>query len=137
MTVNKEKMLPIFAMVILVIGISASIYVHAQQSQKTESQGRLFINKVSIDINELFSTFQLKAIETDEGEKIGISTDEIIQRNGIECPSCHSYTFVASDGYQQTVTWEYMQKGVLTEESRVFFPDLAPLHCRNSLQHRA
>jgi hypothetical protein len=124
MTLKKEKILPIFAMFILMIGTITNIYVHAQKPQTTESNETLIINGLSIDINELFSMMQLKTIETDDGEKIGIPVDEMIQRNGITCPSCHSYTFIALDGYQRTVTWEYMQNGVFTEDSQVFFKGL-------------
>jgi hypothetical protein len=124
MTLKKEKMLPIFTIIILSIGTISNIYVNAQKPLIIDSNDTLIINGVSTDINDLFSMMQLKTIETDEGEKIGISLDEIIQNNGITGPSGYSYTLIALDGYQQTVIWDYMQNGILTEDCRVFFEGL-------------
>lgn len=125
MTYNKGKTLPFFAMAVLIIGISATIYVHAQQSTVQHDPDSLIINDTVFQKTEFFSTLSIKTIETNDGEKTGIPLNQMIQHVGISCPSCHEYTFIASDGYQQTVTWEHMNKGVFTEEKSVFFPDLA------------
>jgi len=125
MIYNKEKILPLLAMVVLIIGIGATIYVTGQQSMTKYAEGTLLINGEHIDIQYLLQTVSYKTIETDDGEKTGIPIEEIIKETSILCPSCHTYTFIASDGYQQTVEWEHIQKGVFSEEYRVFFPGLA------------
>ena len=122
---NKEKILPFLAIIVLIIGMSATLYVHAQQSTIETSTEMITINGSSYKISELFTNIPDETIETDDGAKTGIPTDEIINHCAIACPSCHTYTFISSDGYQQTVTWEHMQQGVLSEEIRVFFPDVA------------
>lgn len=125
MNYNKEKILPFLAMIVLILGIGATIYVTGQQSMMKEAEGTLLINGEYIDIHDLLQTASYKTIETDDGEKTGIPIEEIIKEASITCPSCYTYTFIASDGYQQTVEWEHVQKGVFSEEHRVFFPGLA------------
>jgi hypothetical protein len=125
MNVNKEKILPFLAIIIIMIGIGANLYVSGQQSMMKEQEGTLTINGEQVDIQYLLQTVSYKTIETDDGEKTGIPIEAIIQESSIPCPSCHSYTFVAIDGYQQTVEWENIQKGVFSDEHRVFFPGLA------------
>jgi len=125
MTGNKEKILPFIAMIVLIIGMSATLYVHAQQSTIQNDTEMIIINESTYTLSELFASISSETIETDDGAKTGIPTDEIINHCAIDCPSCHTYTFISSDGYQQTVTWEHMQQGVLSEEIRVFFPDVA------------
>lgn len=122
---NKEKILPFFAMIILIIGIGASLYVHAQQSMIEDNQEFIIINGEMIHITQLFETISLKTIETDDGEKTGLPINEVINKSSITCPSCYKYTFIASDGYQQTVEWHHITKGVFTNENHVFFPNLA------------
>ena len=118
---GKEKLIPIMAMIVLLVGISSTIYVHAS-----------IINKETITIKGEEYTFdqlslmsKTRTINTDEGEKTGIALDDLIINAGIGCPSCHKYTFKAKDGYQQTIDWEHMKKGILSKESRIFFPDTA------------
>ena len=125
MNVIKEKILPILAMIVLIIGIGANLYVSGQQSMMKEAKGTLMVNGEYVDIAYLLQTVLAITIETDDGEKTGIPIGTIIQETAITCPSCHSYTFIASDGYQQTVGWGNIQKGVFSEEHQVFFPNLA------------
>jgi len=122
---NKEKILPFIAMIVLIIGIGATFYVNAQQSMIAEYQEFITINGENIDTRQLFQTISLKTIETDDGDKTGIPIDAIINISSITCPSCNTYTFIASDGYQQTVEWLQIQKGVFTDKNQVFFPGLA------------
>ena len=66
-----------------------------------------------------------RVIETDEGEKTGIALDELIITVGVGCVNCHEYTIKAKDGYQQTVNWDILKTGILTDYGRVYFPDTA------------
>ena len=118
-------MLPFFAMAVLLLGISATLYVNANQATINVNQDSIIVNGISYDVKTLFDQIEWKTIQTDDGERSGIPTDKLISYTNISCPSNHSYTFIATDGYQQTVPWEYIQQGVFTEEKRVFFPNLA------------
>jgi hypothetical protein len=121
MIAGKEKLIPIFAIFILLIGTSSAIYVHATQINKDT----ITINGGEYTIDQLFSMVEIRSIETDEGEKTGIALDDLLVKVGVGCPSCHKYSIKAKDKYQQTVNWDVMKTGILTENSRVFFPDTA------------
>ena len=121
MTMGKEKLIPIFAMIVLLIGTFSVIYVHATQINKDT----ITINGQEYSIDQLFSMVDLRTIETDEGEKTGIALDDLMIKVGIRCLSCNDYTIKAKDKYQQTVNWNVMKTGILTDSSRVYFPDTA------------
>ena len=122
---NKEKIIPFLAMAVLLIGTFSTLYVHATQSSTLSTGNSIIINDVEYNTEQFFDLFASTTIQTDDGEKTGISLNELIGFTGISCPSCHDYCIIAADGYQQTVTWENMQKGIFTEENRVYFPGLA------------
>lgn len=132
MPLGKEKTIQILAITVILISIGCTLFVHARQVeieqqlqhyQKDEKIVTIFNQDYTI--NKLFLELENKTIDTDEGEKTGIALDSLIEYTGINCPSCNKYTFKAIDGYQQTVDWSNMKKGILTENSRVIFPDLA------------
>lgn len=114
---GKEKLIPVFAMIVLLIGTFSAIYVHATQVNKDT----ITINGMEYTINQLFSMGNPRTIETDEGKKSGVALDDIMIKIGVGCPVCNKYTIKAKDGYQQTVTWENMQNGILARNSIVFF----------------
>ena len=118
---GKEKLIPIIAIFVLLIGIFSAVYVNATQINKNT----ITINEQEYTIEQLFIIGMKKTILTDDGEKTGISLDDLIKKLGILSNECNQYTFKAKDGYQQTVNWDFMKKGVLTEDSRVFFSDSA------------
>jgi len=121
MNLGKEKLIPIFAMIVLLIGTFSVIYVHASQIDKNT----ITINSQEYTIDEIFSLAESKTIETDEGIKSGVSLADLISKVGISCTSCSKYTFKAKDGYQQTVDFEIFKTGILTDYSRVYFPNTA------------
>jgi len=121
MSSGKEKIIPIFAIFILLIGIISALYVNASQVDKNT----ILINEKEYSIEEIFSFASERTIQIDEGEKTGIALDELIIKIGIQNPSSHNYIFKAKDSYQQTISWELMQKGVFTRDNRIFFPDTA------------
>lgn len=118
---GKEKLIPILAMSVLLIGISSAIYVHATQVNKDT----ISINGHEYTINQLFSMGTLRTIKTDDGEKTGAALDELMSKVGVSCLSCHNYVIKAKDRYQQTVSWDIMKTGILTDYGRVYFPDTA------------
>jgi len=130
MSLGKEKLIPILAILVLIVGSSSSIYVYATQNKTTnihnDSSNRIIIiGENEIQISYALENIEEITIETDDGEKTGIPIDELMVLSGIDCPSCHKYTIIAEDNYQKTVNWENMQEGILTKESRVYFPELA------------
>jgi hypothetical protein len=107
---GKEKIIPIFAMVLLLIGTFSTLYVHALSQTSVVEEGDILINGETYSI---------------EGEKTGIALDELITDSYDGCYNCNNYLIEGEDGYKKTVDWSMMQKGILTEESRVFFPETA------------
>ena len=118
---GKEKLIPVLAMIVLLIGIFSAIYVHATMINKET----ITIQGKEYTIDQVFSITQTKTIVTDEGEKTGVALDDLIKKIGFGCTSCHNYVFKAGDGYQQTISWDLMQNGVLTENRKIYFPDTA------------
>jgi len=118
---GKEKIIPVFAMILLLIGIFSAIYVHANQINKDT----ININGDEYTINQIFSIAKTKTIETDKGEKTGASLEDLMSKVGVSCSSCSKYTFKAKDGYQQTVDYKTLKTGILTENKRVYFPNTA------------
>jgi len=118
---GKEKLLPVFAIVVLLIGCFSALYVNAIEiDSKT-----IKINDREYTISQIFSLVSTRTIVTDEGKKTGAALDELIIKTGSMCSSCNAYTFKSKDGYQQTVTWDYLENGVLTHENRIYFSNSA------------
>ncbi|MEF8879395.1 MAG: hypothetical protein V5A64_03275 [Candidatus Thermoplasmatota archaeon] len=123
---RKEKILPILAITVLLIGTLSTVYVHATQSSDGNNSETITINKEEYNVDEIFSKIKQETIKTDDGNKTGIPLDEVIKYTGVNCPGCHKYIIKASDSYQQTVEWKNMKNGVLSKEDmRVYFPNLA------------
>jgi len=125
MIMGKDKLIPIIAMILLLIGISASIYVHAIQNTTLINSDTIKINGKEYAIDQIFNQTEKKTITTDEGEITGISLEDLMNNVGIKCTSCSKYTFKAKDGYQQTVDYKTLKTGILTNERRVIFPGTA------------
>ena len=122
---GNNNIIPLLAICVLIIGSVSTLYVHANQSFRQTDADSIIINDQSLDVSEIFSTYPNMTIETDIGEKIGVSLSEILLSTDIECLTCHSYILKAKDGYQQTVNGNDMQKGIITLEKRAYFPHLA------------
>ena len=119
---GKETIIPIIAMVVVLIGVFSTIYVDASTTDKET----ITFNGQDYTIDQIFSLSSVRTIQTDEGIETGAALDEfVVKTSSDSCHSCGKYTFMASDGYQQTVDWSLIQKGVITKEKRVFFPDTA------------
>ena len=116
---GKQKFIPILAMMLLLIGIISTLYVYATQ-----------INKDTVTINGQEYTYEAlsflggeKTIETVDGEVTGVSLENVVKSIVISCTSCGKYTIKAADGYQKTIEWDVFKTGVLSKESRVYFPN--------------
>ncbi len=121
MTLGKEKIIPIIAICLLLVGTSSAIYVHDTQIDKDTIK----INGDEYTINQIFDIGSIKTIDTDDGKKTGIGLEDLIYKLGVNCPECHLYIIKANDKYQQTVSWDILKTGILTDYQRVFFPDTA------------
>jgi hypothetical protein len=108
-------------MSLLLVGTSSAIYVNETQIDKET----ISINGIEYTIDQIFGIGNIKTIITDEGEKTGVALDDLIYKLNINCPECSSYTIKGSDNYQQTVDWDIIKTGVLTDHNKVFFPDTA------------
>jgi len=116
---GKEKIIPTLALLIICISVISSIYVYATTIEKET----ITINNNEYSIDEIFLLSQEITITTVEGEKTGVSLENLITKSGISCPSCNEYTIKAADGYQKTMSWDDFKTGVITNFKRVFFPD--------------
>lgn len=125
MIVKNEKLLPVLAMTVLLLGSISTLYVHATTVPQGKTQSNIItINNHLYNIDELFLSLPKRIIETDEEIETGIALDQLLIHTGVKCPECHHYTIKGEDGYQQTVSWEDIQTGILTDEKRTCFPEL-------------
>ncbi|MDH7518008.1 MAG: hypothetical protein QHH19_06680 [Candidatus Thermoplasmatota archaeon] len=124
---GKEKLIPIIAIILLLIGITSSIYVYATNASVSSyiTEKSIIVNNQRFTIEQIFSDFKIHNIATPDGGNFsGVALDELITETGIDCPLCHNYKIIGADNYEKTVTWENMQHGVLTEDGTVAFSDL-------------
>ena len=114
-----EKIAGIIAIVLILIGI-----VSAFSLPKEEVKDYLEVNGEKISFDKIFERCQIKEIEAMGENYSGASLSCIINLSKVDEPESHEYTIIGADGYQKTVKWEDMKKGILTEEKRVIFPHL-------------
>ena len=118
---GKEKILPFLAMIVLIIGSSSAIYVHAT----TINKDTITLAGEEFTIDQIFSITELRTIKTDEGEKTGVALDKLMNSMGVASGSCYKYVIKGSGNYQQTVEWDTLKTGILTDYNRVIFPNTA------------
>jgi hypothetical protein len=124
---GKDRLLPIFALLILLIGSVASIYTYATQ---VTTNNTLLVNGQYYTMDQLFSLTQPRSFN--ESQYSGIALDDLMLKTGVASPEQHKYTLRGSDGYEKTVTWENMKNGLLTKDSESFFSDLPKaFHVKN------
>ena len=119
MIMGKEKIIPILALIILIISGTASAYVYVTQVDKDT----ITIYGNAYTIEQLFYMGESKTIQTVEGEKTGVSLEDLISKVGIGCPSCYEYTIKGSGNYEKTVDWEILKTGILGDIKKVYFPN--------------
>ena len=116
---GKEKIIPILALIILIISGSAQAYVYVTSVDKET----IAINGNEYTVEQLFYLGETKTIQTMDGEKTGVSLEDLISKVGIGCPSCYQYTIKGSGNYEKTVDWEILKTGVLADIKKVYFSD--------------
>lgn len=115
---GKDRLLPIFALFMLLIASASSLYVYASQTT-TET---LFINGQHYTIDQLF--FLTRSRIFNDNDSVGIALDDLMLKTGVSSPEQHTYTLKGVDGYEKTVTWENMKNGLLTKDRESIFSDL-------------
>ncbi len=113
---EKDRLLPIFAIFILIISCTSSTYIYATQATANTIQ----VNEQQYTIDQLFFLAQPRTLN----ESTGIALDDLMLKTGVTHPEQYRYTLRGSDGYEKTVTWENMKNGVLTKDGQSFFSDL-------------
>ncbi len=113
---GKEKLLPIIALLILLIGTGSSAYVFVT----TVDSEYIDINGQEYTIDQLLFIGEEREFET----FFGVALDDIIIKIGVSNPNEHEYTLIAADSYQKTVKWENMKNGLLTKDRISIFSDL-------------
>jgi len=115
---GKDRLIPIFALLILLIGSISSIYVYATQT----TTNTLLVNGQHYTIDQLLSLTKPRTVN--DSHYTGIALDDLMLKTGVSYPEQHQYTLKASDGYEKTVTWENMKNGLLTKDRESIFSDL-------------
>lgn len=112
-----EKLLLAGAILIILLGTGSTIYVHSIeiQSNAIEIDGRTFT------IDQIFSMAKQRTLHLQDGNFSGVALDDLIKKIGISNYENRKYTFVGADGYQKTVEWEDLKKGILLKSKRVVF----------------
>lgn len=113
---DRKKLIPILAAVVIIIGIGASLFVFLGSSDTSTVR----INGTEYRAKELLAMAPEVKIE----EYSGAALDELMIAAGVTDPETHEYLVVSVDGYQKTVTWENMQNGLITAERMSIFSDL-------------
>ena len=126
---GKEKIIPIVALFILLLGASSTIYVYATQEENIVDNDEFDDVEIVTIWNKQYTMEQIFSITAprtfSDLNFSGIALDDLIIKIGVDCPECYTYTIIADDGYQKTVNWENMQNGLLTEDKMSVFSDLA------------
>ena len=117
---GKEKFIPIFALIVLLIGSASSIYVYTTQA----NSGYININGQDYTIDQLFFIGEQKSVESNDEVFSGVALDDLIIKIGVSKPETHEFTIIAADGYQKTVKWENLKNGILTKDGQSMFSDL-------------
>ncbi len=95
-------------------------WINATHSTTITVNGRFFT------YDEPFDIFKdsLKTVQDNESNNYtGVGLSDLINLTGLSNPEGHNYTFTAQDGYNKTVTWGDMEKGVLVKDKRqAIFP---------------
>lgn len=121
-----EKVALILAILLLSVGFASSVYLKKleEKSEEILEGDYIKVNDDNISLNEIFNTCSQKTVTTDKGNFTGTPLSCIINLSNVADPEDHEYAIIGADGYQQTVSWDDMKKGILTEERNTIFPHL-------------
>ena len=115
---GKDRLLPIFAILILLISSIFSTYMYTTQA----TTNILLVNGQQYTMDQLFFLAQPRSVN--ESQYSGVALDDLMLKSGVINPEQHTYTLRGSDGYEKTVTWENLKNGLLTKDGQSIFSDL-------------
>ena len=117
---KREKLLLLGAVLVLLIGMGSTIYVHSTEA-KTD---KIEINGKAYTIDQIFFIAEHRTLKLSDGNFSGIALDDFIKKVGIPNHKDKKYTFVGADGYQKTVEWKDLENGILLKDRKVVFSHL-------------
>ena len=117
---KKEKSLLLGAVLVLLIGMGSTIYVHSIEA-KTD---KIEVNGKAYTIDQIFLIAEYRTLKLSNGNFSGIALDDFIRKIGIPNYKDKKYTFVGADGYQKTVEWKDLEKGIMLKDRKVVFSHL-------------
>ena len=106
--------------VLAVVVILGSFSVLAYNTFNDRSTDTITVNGKVYSYSELFSRFPHKTMNGYEG--VGLS--DLVNDTGLEEPEGYQYRLIGSDGYEKTVDWSDMEKGIIRLDRTSYFPDL-------------
>jgi hypothetical protein len=115
---GKDRLLPIFALLILLTASTSSLYVYATQT----TTDTLLVNGQHYTIEQLFALAKPRMFN--DSQYTGIALDDLMLKTGVSHAEEHTYTLRGADGYEKTVTWGNMKNGLLTKDRESIFSDL-------------
>ncbi len=117
-----EKIVVSMAILLLLVGFLSNAFVSEKKLTEKEMD-YIEINGRKISIDEIFEKCEAKEIEAKNKSYYGVPLACLIGMAEVENPEMHEYEIIASD-YQKTVSWEDIEKGILTRERNAIFPHL-------------
>lgn len=119
-----EKIAVSLAILLLSIGIVSAITLPEEKMGEEKMGDYIEVNGEKLYMDEIFEKCIERQIEAMGENYTGISLACIINLSNVGNPEEHEYSIIGADGYQKTVSWEDMKKGILTEKRRTIFPHL-------------
>ncbi len=112
-----EKIALILAIFLLLVGFVSALSLELKKEKIKEY---IEIDGKKIEISEIFKKCSIIEMHNHSGIKLSC----LINFSKINNPENYEYTIIGVDGYQQTVSWGDLNKGILTKEKRVVFENL-------------
>lgn len=90
-----------------------------------DDEEAITINGEEITLSSIFDDHTTTTVETGGETYEGVSLSLLVTESGLADPGTKQYRITASDGWNQDVTWEDMEAGILVEEETMTaFPGL-------------
>jgi hypothetical protein len=111
-------LIKILAVVVVIAGAASTWFLI---NQTVDVNADVFdVGGNTFRFEDLFSAAEMLEVE----EYAGAPLENIITLAGVQEPESHTYVIHSSDSYQQTVEWEDMVGGIITEDRRMVLPGL-------------
>ncbi|MCI0496778.1 MAG: hypothetical protein L0Z54_00560 [Thermoplasmata archaeon] len=113
--------LRLLAVAIIILATSVSVLAHNVLNARTA--GATFqVNGVSFEWDSLGKNFTARVVDGN----VGYPLSDLVNATGLAGQESREYRIIGADGYQRTVGWTHMLKGIIIARGKeVYFPDLA------------